>query len=351
VADLETPVRSANENLSASAILRNMARFAGAPLSAHAQLLDRRASNTDLGEIFDGSKIDMGPLSALEELSTHQQWVCWALVTRPGATKPTKSPMSPHTGRPASHSKPSDWGSYEQADAMAKRRRFAGVGFVLSEEDDYTGIDLDRCRDPETGKLDLWAEDIVALGESYWEISPSGTGLRAFVRGKIAKTVKSDVAHVEVYRSLRYLTFTGDHIEGTPEDIRPAPLTLEFLMDRVAQFAPKAVEAAVQIHTTEQKQPIERSKSNDTGERAWADAALAGVAADLAAAGEGGRNHALNKAGFRMGTMVARGWLDRSRVEHALTDACRANGLFNDDGPKGVRDTMASGLRGGMAPA
>jgi hypothetical protein len=50
-----------------------------------------------------------------------------------------------------------------------------------------------------------------------------------------------------------------------------------------------------------------------------------------------------------MGRMVARGWIEKSRVEAALTDACRANGLFKDDGPKGVRDSLASGLRGGMA--
>ena len=50
-----------------------------------------------------------------------------------------------------------------------------------------------------------------------------------------------------------------------------------------------------------------------------------------------------------MGRMVARGWIEKSRVEAALTDACRANGIFKDDGPKGVRDTLASGLRGGMA--
>ena len=67
---------------------------------------------------------------------------------------------------------------------MAERRKFAGVGFVLTEDDDYTGIDLDKCRDPVTEKLDLWAEDIVALGETYWETSPSGTGLRAIVRGR-----------------------------------------------------------------------------------------------------------------------------------------------------------------------
>ena len=69
--------------------------------------------------------------------------------------------------------------------------------------------------------------------------APAARGFAPIVRGKIEKTVKCDTAHVEVYRSLRYLTITGEHIEGTPEDIRPAPTTLEWLMERVAQFAPK----------------------------------------------------------------------------------------------------------------
>ena len=96
------PVDPIRKSLDGRAIFANMvSRFDGAPPSVNAQLPDRRASNTDLGEVFDGSKIDMGPLSALDELRQHQQWVCWALVTRPGAAKPTKPPMSPHTGRPA----------------------------------------------------------------------------------------------------------------------------------------------------------------------------------------------------------------------------------------------------------
>jgi len=308
----------------------------------------------DLGQVFDASAIDMGPLSALDELRQFPQWVAWKLTMRPGATKPTKPPISPHSGLGASHSRPQDWGTWEQATATAKRRKLSGVGFVLSEDDDFTGVDLDKCRDPETGKLDLWAEDIVALGESYWEVSPSGTGLRAIVRGKIAKSIKNDKAGVEIYRSQRYLTITGNHVPDTPEHIAPAPITLDLLMDRVAEFAPKAVEPVVQIHTTEQKQtvvscPTKSDNSHGVGERAWAEAALAGVAKDLAAGGEGGRNHALNASGYRMGRMIARGWIDRSSVERALTDACRANGLYKDDGPKGVRDTLASGIRGGIA--
>ena len=300
---------------------------------------------------FDGSKIDRGPQSAIDELRQHRQWVAWRLLTRPSAAKPTKPPINPHTGLGASHSDPKMWGTYEQAQARAKRDRLAGVGFVLTEDDGFTGIDLDKCRDPATGKLDQWADDIVSLGETYWELSPSGTGLRAIVRGKIEKTIKSDVAHVEIYRSQRYLTITGEHIEGTPDDIREAPTTLEWLLARVEQFAPKT---EIDIPTSEQKQPLishplKSDNSNDAGERAWAEAALERNAADLAACGEGGRNHDLNAKAYRMGRMVARGWIEKSRVEAALTDACRANGLFKDDGPKGVRDSLASGLRGGMA--
>jgi len=332
------------------AIFANMAsRFDSAPLSPSAAMLDGLAQGGARGETFDGSTIDRGPPSALEELRTHRQWVAWRLLTRPGATKPTKPPVNPHNGLGASHSDPKTWGTFEQADACAKRRKFAGVGFVLSEDDDYTGIDLDHCRDKETGKLDLWAEDIVALGETYWEVSPSGTGLRAIVRGKIANTVKCDTAHVEVYRSQRYLTITQNHIPDTPEDIRPAPTTLEWLLARVAQFAPKEIEPTYVQNLHICPDQVERRPHNDAGERAYAQTALDGNAAELAAGGAGGRNILLNDKAYRMGRMVGAGWIEKSRVEAALTDACHANGYVKDKGLKATRDTLASGLRSGMA--
>ena len=125
------------------------------------------------------------------------------------------------------------------------------------------------------------------------------------------------------------------------------------LMARVAQFQPREPVANLQIVKQEQSHTHQNghkgSPLNDAGERAWAAAALERNAAELAASGEGGRNHDLNAKAYRMGRMIARGWIEKSRVEAALTDACRANGLFKDDGPKGVRDSLASGLRGGMA--
>ena len=94
------PVDPIRKSLDGRAIFANMvSRFDGAPPSVNAQLPDRRASNTDLGEVFDGSKIDMGPLSALDELRQHQQWVCWALVTAPARrSRPSRRPVRTRGG-------------------------------------------------------------------------------------------------------------------------------------------------------------------------------------------------------------------------------------------------------------
>ena len=180
-------------------------------------------------------------LSALDELRRRRQWVAWRYVERQGADgtkKPTKPPVNPHTGFGASHSDPKTWGTYEQAMACATHRRLAGVGIVLAPDDDYTGMDLDGCRDALTGEIQPWAQEIVALAETYSEVSPSGTGIRMMARGKVPKAHISKAAQVEVYGAQRYLTITGNHVVGTPLDIRPAPETISMLIARVEQFAP-----------------------------------------------------------------------------------------------------------------
>lgn len=178
------------------------------------------------------------PTSALDELRAIPHWVSWKYYMRPGATKPTKPPVDPNTGGAGSHSDPKTWAAHEKACWRTRFSRLAGVGFVLTDGDGLTGIDLDACRDAETGELEPWAAEIVELAETYAEVSPSGTGVRLLARGKVASATKCDPAHVEIYGSLRYLTITGNHIDETPEDIRPAPQTIERLLARVAAHAP-----------------------------------------------------------------------------------------------------------------
>jgi hypothetical protein len=84
-------------------------------------------------------------------------------------------------------------------------------------------------------------------------------------------------------------------------------------------------------------------------ERAYAKATLRNMAAELATEAPGGRNQALNRACFVLGTMVARDWLTRDEVENALTAAMHQNGYAADKGAKAIAATLASGLNAGMA--
>src|SRR5262245_13782690 len=100
---------------------------------------------------------------AIEELKTYRQWVAWKQGERDG--RPTKLPINPHTGGLAKTNDANTWGAYEQAVERASKDGLAGVGFVLSKEDNLTGYDFDKCRNPVTGKLKPWAKAILENNE------------------------------------------------------------------------------------------------------------------------------------------------------------------------------------------
>ena len=82
-------------------------------------------------------------------------------------------------------------------------------------------------------------------------------------------------------------------------------------------------------------------------ERLYAQATLDGCADELAAAPCGARNDTLYKKACRIGTMTARGWIDRADVEAALIAAAATCGLNADDGEEATRKTIESGLDSG----
>ncbi len=156
---------------------------------------------------------------APSELAKRPQWVVWKLTPRPDEPKPTKVPYDARTGRHASTTDPSTWASFEEAAAFCASNEWAsGVGYVLSADDPYVGIDLDACRDPKTGRLEPWAKQIVKRLASYTEISPSGTGLRIFVRGELPPHGRRK-GHIEIYSHARFLTITGDRYLAAPDTI------------------------------------------------------------------------------------------------------------------------------------
>lgn len=149
--------------------------------------------------------------------------------------------MNPTNGRIANVASPTTWATYERAARAVEERELAGVGFVLTECDPYIGIDLGKCRDSFTGEIDAWAQELLAIAETYAEISPSETGIRLIARGGIEKASKCDPAHVEIYDRGRYVTITGRHVPSSPTEIREAPNTLAALAARIATFRPELV--------------------------------------------------------------------------------------------------------------
>jgi hypothetical protein len=103
-----------------------------------------------------------------------------------------------------------------------------GIGFVLTDDDPYTCIDLDRCRDPETGVVELRARAIVENLNSYTEISPSGTGLHAWVEGTIPGK-RNRIGKIEMYSSSRFMIVTGRAFSGYDVPIRAAQIEVDAL--------------------------------------------------------------------------------------------------------------------------
>lgn len=159
-------------------------------------------------------------LAIPEELRARPQWVAYSLEERDG--KPTKVPKNPRTSKHASSTDPATWGTFAEARAAVARYDLDGVGFVFSPDDRFVGIDLDHCRDPQTGEIEDWALQIVNAICSYTEVSPSGTGLHIIAKAKLPPDAWhkvypfGDDRAVEMYDRGRFFCMTGEPLRVTP---------------------------------------------------------------------------------------------------------------------------------------
>ena len=131
----------------------------------------------------------------------------------------------------ASTTNPATWGRFDDAFDAVSSGKADGVGVVLG--DGFIGIDIDHCRNAETGEITAAALALIRTLNSYTEISPSGTGVHIWVRGACPPGGLHRHG-VELYSQGRYFTITGHHLPGTPSAIndRTAQVT-----DLYAQLA------------------------------------------------------------------------------------------------------------------
>ncbi|HHV24456.1 MAG TPA: hypothetical protein GXX65_07975 [Methanosarcina sp.] len=158
------------------------------------------------------------------ELKDYNQWVLWKLELRGKDGKLTKIPYSPNYNGRAKPNDSSTWSSFEKAIEVYEKipGEYSGIGFVLSKNDPFIGIDWDDVRDSTTGEFEPGIMEEITNLNSYAEISQSGTGAHVICKGSpLDKGMNSDTW--EMYSDVHFFAITGDHMDGTPSTINEAP--------------------------------------------------------------------------------------------------------------------------------
>jgi len=252
-----------------------------------------------------------------DELKARPQWV----------THKKKIPFNPRTGKTADTTDPTTWATFDEAWNACQRHHHAGIGYVFSPDDPFVGIDLDKCRNADTGAIDTWAQDIIATMQSYSEQSPSGTGVHIFVVGDIAKSIPTK--QIEVYNQERYFTVTGQQLAGTPSTIRSVNGELTKLCESLRPAPRPKVERAY----TAPEATVDADHA-----RRYALAALRDESAIMRAAGDGERHNQRIKSAYALAGYIPH------IIEDEITDALAINFGENEDS---ARKTIADGIAAG----
>ncbi len=138
-----------------------------------------------------------------------QPWAVWIAEPRHGKPgKYNKAPRSPSGGYKVGTDKPHLFGTFDAACAAYERGGYTGIGVLLTGNG-IIGVDIDDVDETYAAQpfIKPWVDSALDAG-AYCEYSPSGTGLRLFMAGKLpAKGRKS--GPLEIYDDVRFLTVTG----------------------------------------------------------------------------------------------------------------------------------------------
>lgn len=144
------------------------------------------------------------------ELKSLSQWILWRKEERGG--KPTKVPYQVN-GEMAQANNRRTWSTFATAVKFYLEGDYDGIGFVFSRQDNYIGVDIDKCVVDE--KPNTFATEIINTLDSYTEFSPSGNGIHIIIKGNLPQSVlgtgRKNTQHgLEIYSYGRYFSFTGN---------------------------------------------------------------------------------------------------------------------------------------------
>jgi hypothetical protein len=182
-----------------------------------------------------------------DDLRERVRWGNWT-DKHPYAAAETKSgkfPVSTASLHLIGVNRPGEWTTFDSALEAYRRRAdmVRGLAYLLHADDGFVGIDIDNCLNQE-GSVKPWAQPILEKFETYWERSPSGTGIKGIIRAQLAPKVPS-VNHigdgtVELYATNRFFAITGHIIGGASREIGECQSELDWLLQYLGVFRPKA---------------------------------------------------------------------------------------------------------------
>jgi hypothetical protein len=159
-------------------------------------------------------------LEAPSELRGLQGWLIWRYEAEPGTGKMLKVPYwaggSKRFGKQGSPEDRAKLVTFPAARDAASKRGFDGVGLALLPEFGVTALDFDHCVGDDS-RLPPEVQAIVS--DTYAEYSPSGKGVRAFVKGVLGNNKshrgKNHDWGFETFSTKGFVTFTGHPLPFT----------------------------------------------------------------------------------------------------------------------------------------
>lgn len=175
------------------------------------------------------------------------RFCCWRKEHRNGTD--TKVPYTPTSGNRARSNNVKTFCSFEQAltaynNSQNTKHPYSGLGICV--DGNIGAIDIDHCLDADGNLNDVATAVLGAFKDCYFEVSPSGTGLRGFFQ--LSQDFKYDMATyytknsrygLEIYLpsyTIRFVTVTGNtYREGNiSSDMDALQVILDSFMLRVA---------------------------------------------------------------------------------------------------------------------
>lgn len=169
--------------------------------------------------------VPVEPENVPDVLKQAERWCCWRRELTDKGTFTKKPMQASWPGRGFSKTTASQYRSFATAVKTYELHRnnertpIDGIGFVTGGG--FVALDWDECVDEVTREIHPEVESQLRRLNTYAEFSPSGRGVRAFVKGKLPgeSVVAKDDVGIELYDEPNYVTVTGFAVPGFPSEV------------------------------------------------------------------------------------------------------------------------------------